>query len=183
MNKSLSFILTFRGIRTVARPILWYGFFAAVILQYVVFGPYRADWRNPLMYAVLFVIIALPIFNRRVSDALLCRPFSGTIEEIKVRHRLQTDAAGARYERSRILVTDHLYIIRTERGKKIRFLVREPNFEYARYFTRGTEVCHRFGARYFDRVVPTGDDALCLVCGTLCRRNQTVCFECRSPLK
>ena len=102
---------------------------------------------------------------------------------MKVRHRLQTNASGAKYDRSRMLVTDHLYTIRTEKGRRIRVLVREPNFEYSRYFTVGTPVVHAFGARFFDRAVPSGNDRLCVVCGTLCRRGQTVCFECRSPLE
>ena len=183
MKHGLRSALLFRGIFTLLKPILWYGFFAAVILQYVVYGPYRADVKNPLMYAALIVILGLPFFAHWVHDAYTCLPFSGTIEKMKVRHRWQTNASGAKYDRSRMLVTDHLYTIRTEKGRRIRVLVREPNFEYSRYFTVGTPVVHTFGARFFDRAVPSGNDRLCVVCGTLCRREQTVCFECRSPLE
>ena len=178
MKKNLSFILLFRGILTVAKPILWYAFFAEVILQYVVFGKYRADVRNPLMYAAAAAILSIPFLAGWIQSAFSCRSFSGTIEEIKVRHRLQTNATGARFHRSNIIVTDHLYVIRTAKGRRIRFLIREPNFEYSRYFSRGTEVRHPFGARFFDRAVPSGDDRLCVVCG----REKTVCTECRSPL-
>lgn len=182
MNKSLARRLFRRGLVTVAKPILWYGFFTAVILQYVVFGPYSADPRNPLMYAALAVILSVPFFARWVQDAFLCRPFTGRVERVEIRHRLQTNAAGAKYDRSRMLVTDHLYYIRTPRGKRLRFLIREPNFEYVRYFPVGCEIVHPFGAKYFERRYAGGDEVLCLVCGTLCRRRQTICYECRSPL-
>ena len=174
--------LLLRGIFVLLRPILWYGFFAEVILQYVVFGKYRADVRNPLLYAVLAVILCVPFWGGWIRDALSCNSFSGTVEKMKIRHRLQTSVAGAKFRPNRMIVTEHLYVIRTDKGRRVRFRIREPNFEYSRYFAVGTRVVHSFGARFFERAIPTGNDRLCIVCGTLCRREQTVCPNCRNKL-
>lgn len=183
MDKALRSTLIVRGIWAILRPIVWYAFFVVVILQYVVFGKYEADPKNPLMYAAAFFILAIPFFAGWHSRALCARAFCGTIERVTVRTRLKSDTFVSKHASNHRIVSDHVYHIRTDSGRRIRYPIREPNFEYAHRFPTGARVVHRFGAPFFDLAEHRcGDDRLCIVCGTLCREEQTVCCECRSPI-
>lgn len=179
MDKGLRRSLIARGIFVILRPALWYCFFAFTVFHYVVFGKYRADPRNPLVYVAAFLILTLPFFMGWIRSALCVPAFDGEIERVKVKTYLKGDTFVSKYSSNHRIVSEHIYRIRTRRGCLIRFRIKEPNFEYAHRFPNGTKIRHRFGAPFFERAKHiSGDDYLCIACGTLCREEQKICYEC-----
>lgn len=171
------------GTVTIAKPVVWYGFFLFVILYYVVFGKYEVRLTNLLIYPATAVILLFPFFMGWIADARRVGRFTGRITELHRSRTIVTDymarKRGADRQHQLILT----FTITDENGKKHLLPVRDPRFADINYFSVGDEVLHRWGAKFPEKLRKDDDpDVLCLVCGSMCRMDFEICPDCRHTL-
>lgn len=185
-NKDVRNALFLRGLYRVARPVLWYGFFVIVILKYVVFGKYEIRITHIPVYLGLAIIILLPFFKGWIRSAAQAGGFKGRVEAMSTRREL-VDSHRSVTGRRGLGDAYHILIltvsVRDKNGKLHKIDIREPSFLDVNYIKNGDRVIHRFGSDYLEKASKSGDtDVLCVCCGTLCRMQNDICYNCRRTL-
>lgn len=182
-NKDVRTALFLRGVWISARPVIWYGFFIAVILKYVVFGEYEVRITHFLVYVAAAFIILVPVFSGWITHALRMRPFCGRVEEIKKKQILVTDSTvrrkgGDLYHTPKVII-----YVRGTNDRVRRFPINNPSFVDIDYIKKGDYVRHPWGSDYLEKLRKSGDsDVLCVVCGTMNRMESNICYNCRHSL-
>ena len=173
-----------RGIKMVARPIFWYGFFVVVLLKYVVFGEYEIRLTHIPVYIALAFILLVPVFLGWIKEAFKVSAFSGRITEVIKGKELVTDRDfGKRGLKGAHYVNILTLCVRTGDGKIKKITHREPSFFDIDYFKVGDEVTHYWGAEYLCKRSKDGDkDILCIACGEMSRSERETCYGCRRKL-
>ena len=139
-NKDVRTALFLRGVWISARPVIWYGFFIAVILKYVVFGKYEVRITHFLVYVAAAFIILVPVFSGWITHALRMRPFCGRVEEIKKKQILVTDSTvrrkgGDLYHTPKVII-----YVRGTNDRIRRFPINNPSFVDIDYIKKGDYV-------------------------------------------
>lgn len=185
LSKDIRTAFLLRGMKMVLRPVLWYGFFLVVLLEYVVFGEYEIRLTHIPVYIALAFVLLMPFFLGWVKEAFKVSAFTGTITDIAKSRELITDREFGRRGLSGAHYVNVLTMtVTTTKGKKKTIVHREPGFFDIDYFTVGDEVTHFWGAEYLDKHIKHGDkDILCLVCGEMSRSEKETCAWCRRNLQ
>lgn len=185
-NRDVYISLTLRGIFRILRPVLWYGFFVVVVLEYIVFGKYEVRFTHIPVYVALAIIILLPFFCGWISSAMQVRGFSGRVESMKTRRELvdsHRSVTGRRGLEDAYHITILSVYVRTQSGRLRRIEIREPSFIDINYIKIGDRVRHIFGSEYLEKMSKSADtDVICVCCGSMCRMQNEICFNCRHSL-
>lgn len=182
-NNDVRRTLLLKGIWQAARPFLWYGFFIAVILIYVVFGKYEVRFTHILVYVALAAIIFTPLAAGWVSSAARVSAFSGKVEKIEKKREVVGDFVVRKPNEDSYHILTITFTVRDKNGKLHRFPIREPSFADIDYIKTGDAVKHRWGSKYLEKMSKSGDrDVLCIVCGAMNRMECNICYNCRRSL-
>lgn len=174
--------LFFRGIWRIMRPVMWYGFFVFIVLYYVVFGKYDIRFTHIPVYIALCGIIIVPFSLDWIKEARCTFFFEGTVERIEKTRELALSVTG-RYEGDKTQTPVIHFVIRDKNGRLKNFSVKNPSFFDIGYIKEGDRVIHRFGSNFLEKAIKDGDrDVLCIICGTMSRRECEICYECRHSL-
>ena len=183
-NNDVRRALLLSGIWQTLRPIIWYGFFIAVIFIYVVSGKYEVRFTHLLVYVALAAIIFTPFIAGWISSAVhVGVSFTGKVEKIERKREVVGDFTVRKPNEDTYHILTLIFKVRDKNGKLHKFPIREPSFADLEYIKVGDAVRHRWGSKYLEKMSKTGDmDVLCIVCGTMNRAESNICYNCRRSL-
>jgi hypothetical protein len=114
------------------------------------------------------------------------RGFSGRVESMKTRRELvdsHRSVTGRRGLEDAYHITILSVYVRTRNGRLRRIEIREPSFIDINYIKVGDRVRHIFGSEYLEKMSKSADtDVICVCCGSMCRMQNEICFNCRHSL-